>query len=72
MNLGASWEQRIQVYRDLFIAQEDEPAWKLIRAATQQGVVVGNSQFVEAIEKRLGQAVQPKPRGRPKKEKQVE
>ena len=69
LNLGVSEEKRLQIYRELFATQGDDPDWKLIRAATQQGVVVGDSRFVEAIEKRLGHAVQPKPRGRPKKKK---
>jgi len=52
----------------LFVAQVDDPDCTLIRAATQQGVVLGGSRFAEAIEKRLGGAVQPRPRGRQKKE----
>lgn len=68
-SLGASQEKRQQAYRELFVAQVDAPDWMLIRAATQQGVVVGDSRFAESIEKRLGQGVQPKPRGRPRKEK---
>lgn len=67
--LGATPKARQQAYRDLFVTEVDEPAWNLIRTATQQGVVVGESRFAEIIEKRLGQAVQPRPRGRPRKEK---
>lgn len=56
---------RQQAYRDLFVNEADDPAWNLIRAATQQGVVVGESRFAEVIERRLGRGVLPRPRGRP-------
>jgi hypothetical protein len=56
-----------QNYRYLFLTQVDDPAWNLIRSATQQGVLVADSQFAEIIEKRLGCRVQPRPRGRPLK-----
>jgi putative transposase len=68
LSLGASPKKRQQAYRELFVALVDDPNWALIRAATQQGVVVGDSRFSSVIEKRLGQAVQPRPRGRPRKE----
>ena len=67
LNLGASPESRLQAYRELFVAQVDDPDWALIRAATQQGVVVCDGRFAEVIEKRLGQVVQPRLRGRPRK-----
>src|SRR3990167_1355401 len=65
---GTSAQERNQAYRDLFATEVDDPAWNLIRTATQQGVVVGDSRFAEIIEKRLGQAVLPRLRGRPSKE----
>ncbi len=52
----------------MFATEVDDPAWNLIRTATQQGVVVGDNRFAEIIEKRLGQAVLPRLRGRPPKE----
>lgn len=64
---GSTAEERQHAYRELFATEVDEPAWNLIRAATQQGVLVGDSRFSEVIEKRLGQMVQPRPRGRPRK-----
>ena len=67
LNLGDTQEKRLQAYRELFATKDDDPDWSLIRVATQQGVVVGESRFLETIEKRLGHTVQPKPRGRPKK-----
>lgn len=65
---GTSAQERNQTYRDLFATEVDDPAWNLIRTATQQGVVVGDGRFAEIIEKRLGQAVLPRLRGRPPKE----
>ncbi|TSE28020.1 Transposase IS200 like protein [Tepidimonas thermarum] len=70
--IGSTAEQRQQTYRGLFATEVDEPAWALIRTATQQGVVVGDSRFAEMIEKRLGQIVRPRPRGRPGKNKTIE
>lgn len=43
--LGTTAEKRQQAYRDLFATEVDDPAWNLIRTATQQGVVVGDSRF---------------------------
>lgn len=65
---GTSAQERNQAYRDLFATEVDDPAWNLIRTATQQSVGVGDSRFAEIIEKRLGRAVLPRLRGRPPKE----
>ena len=65
--LGVTAKGRQQAYRELFATEVDDSAWDLIRNATQQGVVVGDSHFAEMIEKRLGQAVSPRLRGRPPK-----
>jgi len=70
--LGSTAEERQQAYRDLFATEVDEPAWNLIRTATQQGVVVGDSRFAEMIVKRLGQMVQPRPRGRPRRNNTID
>jgi len=56
---------RQQAYRALFTAHVDDADWNLIRTATQQGVVVGDSRFVEAIEQRLGCVARPQSQGRP-------
>lgn len=63
--LDADADTRQHAYRDLFEKEADGPAWTLIRTATQQGVVVGESRFAEVIEQRLGRSVLPRPRGRP-------
>ena len=66
--LGVDPASRQQAFRELFTAEGDKPAWLLIRNATQQGVLVGDSHFSEAIAHRLGQVVTARPRGRPRKE----
>lgn len=65
--LGTTAQERLRAYRDLFVTEVDEPAWTLIRTATQQGVVVGDSRFAEEVGRRLGRAAAPRPRGRPRK-----
>jgi putative transposase len=69
LDFGKSAQERNQAYRDLFATEVDDPAWNLIRTATQQGVLVGDSRFAEIIEKRLGQAVLPRLRGRQPKQR---
>ncbi|MDO8894724.1 MAG: transposase, partial [Nitrosomonas sp.] len=69
--LGSTAAGRQEAYRNLFVNEEDDSVWNLIRAATQQGVIVGDSRFSEMIEKRLGRKVVPQPRGRPLKGKTV-
>lgn len=64
--LASGEGERQQAYRDLFVTEVDDPAWNLIRSATQQGVVVGDSRFSEIIEQRLGRSVSPHARGRPR------
>ena len=63
--LGATPEDRRQTFRELFRTEVDDPAWTLIRTATQQGVLVGDSRFADLIAQRLGQTLIPRPRGRP-------
>jgi len=66
--LGNTSEERSQAYRALFATELDDAAWSLIRTATQQGVVAGESRFAEQIGQRLGKRLQPRPQGRPHKE----
>jgi putative transposase len=67
LSLAADARKRQQAYRKLFVNEIDDSAWNLIRSATQQGVVVGDSRFAELIAQRLGRNVLPRPRGRPQK-----
>ena len=65
--LGATPNETQEAYRHLFASEVDDPAWNLIRHATQQGVLMADSHFAEIIEQRLGRSVQPRSRGRPLK-----
>ena len=67
--LGTTPESRQQAFRELFVTEIDDPAWLLIRTATQQGVLVGDGQFAKVIAHRLGQTLTVRPRGRPRKDK---
>lgn len=59
--------ERQQAYRGLFVSEVDAPELNLIRSATQQGVVVGDSRYAKFIEQRMGRNMQVQPRGRPTK-----
>lgn len=69
--LGVAPEVREESYRHLFVTEVDDPAWNLIRQATQQGVLVADSRFADMIEQRLGAAVKPRPQGRPPKKPEL-
>lgn len=71
LRLGSTASDRAAAYRSLFVAEVDDPDWNLIRVATQQGVVLGDSRFAATIAQRVGQPVEPRPRGRPRKEKRA-
>jgi putative transposase len=68
--LGATPTEQQTHYRNLFMHEIDEPELNLIRTATQQGVVLGDSRFSEMISQRVGFNVAPRPQGRPKKPKE--
>lgn len=67
--LGQDIESRQAAYRSLFRHQLDEEAISDIRLALNQNQPLGNSRFYEQIEAMTGMRREPKPRGRPKKEK---
>lgn len=67
LRLGATVEARTEAYRALFVSEVDDPDWNLIRVATQQGVVLGDSRFTAEVARRMGLAVEARPRGRPRK-----
>ncbi len=54
--LGPTGEARQLAYRSLFAGAIDEQDCLLIRAATQQGVLVGDRRFAGVISARLGPA----------------
>lgn len=70
--LGATDEARQVAYRSLFAGLSDDSDWLLIRTATQQGVLMGDSHFAEAVSARIGQSVQPGRRGRPRKQESID
>ena len=69
--LGKTAQARQEAYRDLCVSAPNEPAWTLIRAATQQGVVAGDELFADDIGRRLGRSVAARPRGRPRRQTAV-
>lgn len=71
LTLASSSGERQQAYRELFVTEVDDPAWNLIRSATQQGVVVGDSRFAGVIEEHLGRSILPRSRGRPRKAPEI-
>ena len=60
---------RRQAYRELFRPHLDAPAIADIRQALDQSSPLGDSRFHAAIETVIGERRQPRPRGRPRKEK---
>lgn len=70
LQLGTNPTEQHEQYLALFVHQIDDPEINLIRIATQQGVVVGDSRFSDMISQRVGFCVTPKAQGRPKKSNQ--
>ncbi len=58
---------RLAAYRALFRSELDAEATGDIRLALNQGQPLGNSRFLDSIERALGQRREVKPRGRPSK-----
>jgi len=67
MGLGASGQERQRVYREWLQGTINEGEWDQIRKATQQGRVIGNTDFQGQIEAMLGRRVVREVRGRPRK-----
>jgi putative transposase len=65
--LGQERTARLKAYRALFRAELDDDAIGDIRLALNQGQPLGNSRFIDSIERATGQRREPKPRGRPRK-----
>lgn len=58
---------RREAYRALFAGACDSHEWMRVREATQQGAILGDRDFADAISRSLGHDVLPRPRGRPRK-----
>jgi len=69
MSLGENSKSRQTAYRNLFQAELDIDAISDIRQALTQNQPLGNSRFYAKIETMTGQRREPKPRGRPKQQK---
>ena len=57
----------LPAYRALFRPELENEAIGDIRMALDQGQPLGDSRFIESIERATGQLREPKPRGRPRK-----
>ena len=64
--LGDSMSQRLEAYRELFSIHVDSLLLRDIRESVSKGMVLGNDQFKEEIEKLTGRRVRPAEMGRPK------
>jgi putative transposase len=66
--LGRGAAPRQAAYRDLFRAQLDRAAIDDLRLALNQNQPLGNTRFLDAIERMTGQRREARPRGRPRAE----
>ena len=67
LKLGASSNERIENYRELFRAHVDSIPINDIRAATNKGLALGSERFKDEIESLYGRRVRQGIMGRPKK-----
>ena len=65
--LGRDDATRLPAYRALFRPELENEAIGDIRMALDQGKPLGDSRFIDSIERAAGQLREPKPRGRPRK-----
>lgn len=66
-SLGNNESERLSNYRGLFQSELDTDAIDDVRKALNQGQPLGNSRFVDQIERTTGQRREVRPRGRPRK-----
>ncbi len=72
LSLGKDSKSRQAAYRGLFQSELDFDVINDIRQAITQNQPLGNSHFYTKIEAMVGLRREPKPRGRPKKQKENE
>jgi putative transposase len=65
--LGRDDALRLSAYRALFRPELESEAIGDIRMALDQGQPLGDSRFIDSIERATGQRREPRPRGRPRK-----
>ncbi len=68
IGLGGTDEERQSDYRALFRSELDSEAIGDIRLALNQGQPLGESRFIDSIERAIGQRREARPRGRPRKQ----
>ena len=67
VGLGGTDEARQWAYRDLFRSELDSRGITELRMALTQGQPLGGSQFIDQIERAIGQRREVRARGRPRK-----
>lgn len=67
-SLGITSEQKQEAYQALFYTHLDPDMLYEVRTALNSELVTGTDRFKAEIETALGRQVQPKPRGRPRKQ----
>ena len=65
--LSDSVSVRLEKYRDLFVGSLSAEIVNDIRLSTQQGLILGTSEFKEQMAGLLGRPVEHRPKGRPRK-----
>jgi putative transposase len=70
-SLGITPEQKQQAYQALFLTHLTPETLHEVRAALNSELVTGTDRFKAEIETALGRRVQPKPRGRPRKQSDI-
>ncbi len=69
--LGVSEDDRSAAYRALYSVQLNPEMLTAVRMAVNQETMVGENRFKAEIEAALNRRIQPLPRGRPRKEKEM-
>ena len=65
--LGKNEGEGLPAYRALIRPERESEAIGDIRMALDQGQPLGDSRFIDSIERATGQRREPRPRGRPRK-----
>lgn len=65
--LSSDTEKRNVKYAEWVLSAIPEGEWELIRSATQRGQLTGGSKFYDLMAKRLGQRIEARKPGRPRK-----
>jgi len=66
--LGSSDDKRAMRYREFVQSEIPTGDWELIREALQRGQLTGTKRFSDAIEAIIGQRIENRKQGRPRKD----